>query len=249
MHEKRFNGKEVVVTGGASGIGQAIARGFCNEGASVLVADLSAELAEKTAGDLRQTGGKARACRVDVADPTSVEDMMRQVGAHLDVLVCAAGIFSAGTAEATELDAWCRTMNINLTGTFLCARAAVPLMRGRGGSIITLSSSTGAHDAIAGAVAYVASKGGVTMLTKAMAVDHAAENIRVNAIAPGPTDTPMLRGLMSETDRIAFGNSLPIRRLGLPQDFVGAALFLGSDEAAFVTGVILPVDGGQTAQV
>jgi NAD(P)-dependent dehydrogenase (short-subunit alcohol dehydrogenase family) len=249
MHEKRFNGKEVVVTGGASGIGQAIARGFCNEGASVLIADLSAELAEKTADELRQAGGRAQACGVDVSDPASVEAMMRQAGAHLDVLVCAAGIFASGTAEATAVETWHRTINVNLTGTFLCARAAVPLMRGRGGSIITLSSSTGAHDANADSVAYVASKGGVTMLTKAMAVDHAVENIRVNAIAPGPTDTPMLRGLMSEADRIAFGNSLPIRRLGLPQDFVGAALFLGSDEAAFVTGAILPVDGGQTAQV
>lgn len=112
-----------------------------------------------------------------------------------------------------------------------------------------LSSSTGAYDAIPDAVAYVASKGGVAMLAKAMAVDHAAENIRINAIAPGPTDTPMLRGLMDEASRAAFAATLPAKRLGRAQDFVGATLFLASDAAAFVTGAVLAVDGGQTALV
>jgi meso-butanediol dehydrogenase/(S,S)-butanediol dehydrogenase/diacetyl reductase len=249
MSLDEFSGKMVIVTGGASGIGKAIAAGFCARGARVIVADLSLERAEQAAAEMAGSDGTAEPCAVDVADAASVDRMMARAGGHLDVLVCAAGLFHHGTAEGTTLIEWQRIIDVNLTGTFLCARAAVPLMRPAGGSIINLSSSTGAHDASAGAVAYVASKGGVTLLTKAMAIDHAAENIRVNAIAPGPTDTPMLRGLMSEPDRIAFGESLPIKRLGRPEEFVAAALFLASEGARFVTGAILPVDGGQTAQV
>lgn len=241
-----YSGKHVVVTGGASGIGAAVALAFSKAGAVVTVADLSQESAGKAAAAM---GGNARGIAVDVADEASVAGLFAAVGPRVDVLVCAAGLFFGGTAEATPLADWNRIIGVNLTGSFLCARAAIPLMRPAGGAIILLSSSTGAHDAIGGAVAYVASKGGVTLLTKALAVDHAAEGIRVNAIAPGPTDTPMLRGLMNEEDRLAFGRSLPIGRLGAAEDFAGAALFLASPEAVFVTGAILSVDGGQTALV
>jgi meso-butanediol dehydrogenase / (S,S)-butanediol dehydrogenase / diacetyl reductase len=245
-----FTGKTVIVTGGASGIGEAVAAGFCAVGADVLVADLSHDRAAEAAQRMgRGAKGRARGIAVDVADESSVAAMVEAAGPRIDALVCAAGLFLRGTAEATPLAEWNRIISVNLTGSFLCAKAVIPRMRPAGGAIVLLSSSTGAHDAIPGAVAYVASKGGVTLMTKALAVDHAAEGIRVNAIAPGPTDTPMLRGLMSEPDRIAFGQSLPTKRLGLPSDFVGAALFLAGPEAAFVTGAILPVDGGQTALV
>lgn len=243
----RFRNKRVLVTGGASGIGRAISEVCAREGAEVIVADLSADKAEEAAAAL---AFEARSCAVDVADAEEVQAMMAVAGDRLDVLICAAGLFRGGTAEETALDDWRRVVDINLTGTFLCAKAAIPLLRASGGgSIVTIASSTGAHDALPGAVAYVASKGGVTMLTKALAVDHAAENIRVNAVAPGPTDTPMLRGLMDEGERKAFGASLPIRRLGTPEEIAAAAAFLASDEAAFITGAILAVDGGQTALV
>jgi NAD(P)-dependent dehydrogenase (short-subunit alcohol dehydrogenase family) len=141
-------------------------------------------------------------------------------------------------------------MDINLTGVFLCSKAAIPAMIERGGgAIINMSSSTGAHDGNANAAAYVTSKGGVTLLTRCMAIDHAKDNIRVNAIAPGPTDTPMLRAAMSPEQMAAFAATFPARRLGRPEEIAHAALFLASDEASFVTGAVLAVDGGQTAQV
>jgi NAD(P)-dependent dehydrogenase (short-subunit alcohol dehydrogenase family) len=245
-----FSGRRVVVTGGASGIGEAIAAGFCRAGASVLVADLSAERAGEAARTMAAgAAGRAEAQAVDVAEEASVAAMAEAAGPRIDVLVCAAGLFFGGTAEATSLADWNRIVSVNLTGSFLCARAVIPRMRPDGGAIVLMSSSTGAHDALPGAVAYVASKGGVTLLAKALAVDHAAEGIRVNAIAPGPTDTPMLRGLMSEPERLAFGQSLPVGRLGRSEEIAAAALFLASPEAAFVTGAVLAVDGGQTALV
>jgi NAD(P)-dependent dehydrogenase (short-subunit alcohol dehydrogenase family) len=250
MGVRRFEGRRVVVTGAGSGIGRAVAVGFAAEGARVLAADLTRDRAEATAEAIRAAGGEADACAVDVADRAGVEAMVARAGGRLDVLVCAAGLFVPGTAETVGLESWARAVAVNMTGTFLCARAAIPVMRrGGGGSIVTIASSTGAHDALPGAVAYVASKGGVTMLTKALAVDHAAEGIRVNAVAPGPTDTPMLRGLMSEAEREAFGRTLPIGRLGRPEEIAAAALFLASAEAGFITGAVLAADGGQTASV
>ena len=249
MANSEFEGRRVLVTGGASGIGLAIATGFFEQGAHVTIADISGDKARAAAEEIGGKSGKVEWSEVDVSSSHSVDGLMQSLGPRLDVLVCAAGIFAPGTAEETSDEIWQRVIGVNLNGTFYCARAAIPLMRPHGGAIITLSSSTGAHDAIPGAAAYVTSKGGVAMMTKAMAVDHASEKIRINAIAPGPTDTPMLRGLMDEPARREFAETLPVKRLGEPGEFVGVALFLASDAASFVTGAVLPVDGGQTALV
>ena len=246
----RLRGKVAVVTGGGSGIGRAVALRFAAEGAAVLVADLDAASAEAVASG---AGDRAAAFAVDVSDPAQVEAMAAKAVEKfggVDVLMTAAGVLTFGSATETDPQAWNRVIGINLTGTFLAARAVIPSMVERGGgAIVTVSSSTGAHDASPGNVAYVASKGGVAMLTKAMAVDHAAQGIRVNAIAPGPTATPMLGSVMTEDEMRRFGEAIPIGRLARPEELAAAAVFLASDEASYVTGAVFAVDGGQTAKV
>lgn len=249
----RLAGKVAVVTGGGSGIGRAVALRFGAEGAAVVVGDLVAENAETVAKEIEGAGGRAVGVGVDVSDPGQVEAMIDRGVAEfggLDVLMTAAGVLSFGSAPETDPESWSRVIAINLTGTFLCARAAIPKMIERGGgSIVTVSSSTGAHDASPGNVAYVSSKGGVAMLTKAMAVDHAKDGVRVNAIAPGPTETPMLASVMTSDEMKAFGEAMPIGRLAQPEELAAAALFLASDDASYVTGAVFAVDGGQTAKV
>jgi NAD(P)-dependent dehydrogenase (short-subunit alcohol dehydrogenase family) len=226
---------------------------FAREGAAVVVADVVEDGAETVAKEIEQAGGRALGVAVDVTDPGQVQAMVdtakREFGG-VDVLMTAAGVLGFGDAVQTDLDTWHRVIGVNLTGTFLCARAAIPAMIERGGgSIITLSSSTGHHDASPGNVAYISSKGGVTMLTKAMGIDHVKDGVRVNGIAPGPTRTPMLESVMTPGELQAFGEAMPIGRLAAPEELAAAAAFLASDDASYVTGAIFPVDGGQTAKV
>jgi NAD(P)-dependent dehydrogenase (short-subunit alcohol dehydrogenase family) len=249
----RLAGKIALITGAGSGIGRATAELFAREGASVAVADYDEAAAQATCAAICAAGGRAIALAADVADPAQVETMMdkaMQAFGGLDILFNNAAVLIFGSVPDTSFADWQRVMNVNLNGVFLCCKAAIPHLRARGGgSIINMSSSTGAHDGNGNAAAYVTSKGGVTLLTRCLAVDHAADNIRVNAIAPGPTDTPMLRRNMTQAEIDAFAKTFPVQRLGQPHEIAAAALFLASDEASFVTGSILAVDGGQTAQV
>lgn len=250
---KRLEGKVAIVTGGGSGIGRATAELFAKEGARVVVADYQSEMGRETLEAIQKAGGEARFVPVDVSNSAEVARMVEAaVAAYggIDILFNGAGVLFFGTVLETDEKTWNRVLAINLTGTFLCSKAVLPHMIQRGGgAIVNVSSSTGAHDAGSNAAAYVTSKGGVALLTKAMAVDHAQDNVRVNALAPGPTDTPMLRENFSPERLKEFAQAFPMKRLGRPGEIAGAALFLVSDESSFVTGALLAVDGGQTAEI
>jgi NAD(P)-dependent dehydrogenase (short-subunit alcohol dehydrogenase family) len=249
----KLKDRVALVTGAASGIARATAQRFAREGAIVIVADGNVTGGLETAALIQAQGGRASFIQVDVTQAeqinSMVETIVKQHG-QLDVLFNGAAILFYGTVLDTAELAWNRMLSINLTGTFLCCRAVLPhmVLQGRG-SIINIASTTGAHDACARAVAYVASKGGVNMLSRAMAIDHAKQGIRVNVICPGPTDTPMLRNAMTPEQLDAFAKTFPMGRLGQPDEIASAALFLASDDASFVTGSVLFVDGGQTAEI
>jgi NAD(P)-dependent dehydrogenase (short-subunit alcohol dehydrogenase family) len=249
----RLQGKVAIITGGGSGIGRATAELFAREGASVVVADYNADTGREAVQAITEAGGEALFVEVDVSDWVQVQNLVQAtLGAYdaVDILFNNAGILMFGTVLDTDEASWNRLVSINLTGVFLCSKAVLPHMIARGGgSIINASSSTGAHDAAGNSAAYVASKGGVALLTKAMAIDHAGDNVRVNAIAPGPTGTSMLRDNFSPEELDAFAATFPLKRLGDPKELAQAVLFLASDEASFVTGCVLAADGGQTAQV
>lgn len=248
----RLKDKVALVTGGASGIGRATAELFAREGARVAVADYSAD-GRDTVQAIKTAGGEAIFVPVDVSDSGQVAKMVEaalQAYKRIDILFNGAGILYYGTVLETDEQAWNRVISINLTGTYLCCRAVVPhMIRQGGGSIINVASTVGAHDACAKAVAYVTSKGGVTLFTKAMAVDHARQGVRVNALVPGATDTPMIRKALTPEALEALGASQPIGRLGRPEELAKAVLFLASDDASFVTGSAMYVDGGQTAKI
>jgi len=251
--ELSLAGKVALVTGAGSGIGGAIAGLFARAGAKVVVTDVNPQGGESVAAGILRQGNEATFMQLDVSDSRQVKQVVAATSARygrIDVLCNAAAILFIGTALETSEKQWNRVLAINLTGTFLCCREVLPhMIRQGGGSIINISSSTGAHDAKGNTVAYVTSKGGVTLLTKSLAIDHAEQKVRVNAIAPGPTDTPMLRSVLSPEQLGAFAASFPMKRLGQPEELANVALFLASEASSFVTGAIIAVDGGQTADV
>jgi NAD(P)-dependent dehydrogenase (short-subunit alcohol dehydrogenase family) len=237
----RLDGRKILVTGGASGIGRATCELFAHEGASVVVIDRDTK---------RVTGAPAIAC--DVADTTRVAQAVRQAAdllGGLDGLVNAAGVFFNKGLMETTAEVWDTTIAVNLTGTFLCVQAAVPLLREGGrASIVNIASGVGLLPTEGGSTAYVASKGGVIALTRALAAEL-APTIRVNAICPGAVETPMTDGTL----RDAAGAVIPaivsryaLRRPAAPEEIAAAILFLTAHESSFVTGVSLAVDGGRT---
>ncbi len=252
---QRLQGKSAIITGAASGIGRAAALLFAREGASVLIVDLNQAAGRKVEQEISSSGGRAK---FEPADVTDGADCHRIVKRALDlfggvsILFNNAGIIRRASILETSEEDWDRVMSVNVKSIFLMSKEAVPIMaRAGGGTIINTASGWG----LAGgtqAAAYCASKGAVVLLTKAMAVDHGPQNIRVNCICPGDTDTPMLRDearqLGEISDRfLADAARRPLARLGKPEEIAQAALFLASDASSFVTGSALVVDGGGIA--
>ncbi len=246
----RLAGKTAVVTGAGRGLGRAIAERLAAEGAQVAVLDVDGEAAATTAADI--PGAVALTC--DVADADAAARAVAAAEARfggLDAAVnCAAALTPSGTVETLPLDAWRHALAVDLTGAFLVSRAAVPALRRRGGGAIVNVASTFAQVATPGAVAYCAAKGGLLQLTRAMALDHAAEGIRVNSLSPGAVLTERLADLYGSSDAAAAAltPNYPAGRLADVVEVAAAAAFLVSDEAPFMTGADLVVDGGYTAR-
>jgi NAD(P)-dependent dehydrogenase (short-subunit alcohol dehydrogenase family) len=240
--EGRFTGKRALVTGAGSGIGAAVARRLAADGADVVLADAVLESVEQLAGEL---GPAAHALQLDVRDEAQVAPAM----ADLDVLVNVAGIGSTTAAPTTPLEVWEDVFAVNARGTFLCCKHAIPGMAARGRGSIVNMASVAALVGLRNRAAYCASKGAVVALTRALAVDHVSAGIRVNAVCPGTVDSPWVRRLVEESGESldALRDRQPMRRLGTPDEIAEAVAYLASDEAGFVTGTVLVIDGGLTA--
>jgi dihydroanticapsin dehydrogenase len=244
----RLTDKVCIVTGGGSGIGRAISRAFWEQGASVVVSDRDGAKAEETLVQGSDAYRRALALRADVTDLRDVDQLvsmcLKEFG-RVDVLVNNAGIGKLGTVTDLSEAEWEEVTSINLKGPFLCSKRVLPeMMRARSGRIINIASVAGVV-ASPGRAAYCASKAGLLMLTKAMALDYAKYGIRVNAICPGVIATPMTEASLADPAvRQEKLDKTPIGRLGMPEDIVPAAIYLASEESSFVTGHALIVDGG-----
>jgi NAD(P)-dependent dehydrogenase (short-subunit alcohol dehydrogenase family) len=247
----RLDGKVVVITGAAGGMGREAALLFSDEGAQVCAADVDGDAAEKTAADARE----AFAVRVDVADPESVRRMYDETTENyggIDVLYNNAGISPPEDASIleTEPDAWQRVQDVNTKGVYLCCKYGIPhLLKRGGGSVLNVASFVALLGAATSQISYTASKGAVLSLSRELGVQFARQGVRVNALCPGPVETPLLLRIFGD-DPAAYERRrvhLPMGRLAKPREIVNAALFLASDESSYVNGATFVVDGGLTA--
>lgn len=255
--EMRLNNKVAIITGAGSGIGAATAVMFGKEGARVVVADIEQKKGMGMVDLIRSENGEAIFINVDVSRADGIEKMVKstiETYGKLDILVNNVGIYlQANVVDTSEKD-WDRIMDVNLRGVFLCCKHSIPEMikGGKGGVIVNVSSEAGIVG-IKNQVAYNVSKSGIIALTKSMAVDFAAQNVRVNCVCPGTTETALVKEALSkasdpEKARRELEKVRPANRLGRPEEIASGILYLASDESSYATGTILSIDGGYTAQ-
>ncbi len=246
---ERVSGRTAIVTGAANGIGRGIATRLAEEGASVVIADIDRKAAEATAETLRADGSDAVAVGCDVTDRSDIGAVVETVRSRfesVDILVNNAGVIRGGTFLELSAEEWETVLDVNLTGMFNCSSQIAPVIRDTGGgSVVNISSIAGVDMSYAGPANYTASKWGVIGLTRHMAWDLAEHDIRVNAVCPGGTLTPLIRERTTPEDRERARRVIPLGRYGRPEDVANAVLFFVSDEASYVTGSKLVVDGGR----
>ena len=247
----RLEGKVALISGGARGMGAAEARLFASEGAKVVLGDVLESEGQQVEAEIAEAGGEAVFVHLDVtseADWQQAVDTAVERFGGLHILVNNAGIWNGGNVETQTIDGWDRIMDINAKGVFLGTRAAIPAMRESGsGSIVNISSVAGIIGSV-GATAYNASKGAVRLLTKSTAVQYAGEGIRCNSVHPGPIETQMIREVYPDKEtRNSRVSAIPMGRMGEMDDVAKGVLFLASDEASYMTGSELVIDGGATA--
>jgi NAD(P)-dependent dehydrogenase (short-subunit alcohol dehydrogenase family) len=241
--------KVALVTGGGSGIGWATCEIFAKRGGAVAVADINEKAARSVAEAITAKGGKATACQCDVTRWEQVEAAVgtaRRVLGRLDVLINCAGTLRSHLLEETSESEWNEMLSVNLTGAFLVTKAAMRAMREQGGGAIVHIASRMAIRVKEACGAYAAAKAGILSLTRMAALEGAPHGIRVNCVCPGFIDTPMTRTGYSDEAFVGWSKVCPLGRPGRPEDIAKAMLFLASEDAAFITGVTLPVDGGRT---
>jgi len=247
----RLNGKVAIVTGAAQGIGRAIAMRLAAEGAKVAIADINEEIAQRTASEIKAAGHEACAVKLDVTSLDSamaaVERVEREVG-PLDILVNNAGWDKLEPFVESVPETWDRVIAINFRGVIHCCKAVAPKMQTRGhGKIVSIASDAGRVGSMGEAV-YSGCKGAIIAFSKTLARELARNNINVNVVCPGPTETALLQGVMAEQPKVldAMKRGIPMRRLGKPEDLAGAVAFFASSDADYATGQVISISGGLT---